>query len=115
MTKNFPQRGEVWLVCLDPTVGSEMKKTRPCVIIQNDIGNQYAATTIIAPVTSTQIQTPVVIEVNKTLTNGLSNKSYINTAQIRAIDKQRLIRKLGQLESNTMQELAKALRISLAL
>ena len=49
----WPRRGEIYLTALDPTIGHEIKKTRPALVIQNDVSNQYSATTIVAPITST--------------------------------------------------------------
>ncbi len=61
-----PKRGEIYLVNLDPTIGSERKKTRPCLIIQNDVVNQTSPTTIIASITSgEQALYPVEVEINQ--------------------------------------------------
>ena len=57
------KRGDIWLVNLDPTIGHEIRKSRPAVIIQNDLGNKYSPITIIAPVTSQNIEKIYPIEV----------------------------------------------------
>lgn len=111
----FPKRGEIYLVNLDPTIGSEIKKTRPAVIIQNDVGNQYSPTTIIAPVTSGgKAIYPVEVEV-KAPEGGLNNDSLILLNQIRAIDKRRLVKQLGNLNQDTMSRVDQAALISLDL
>lgn len=112
---SFPRRGEVWLVNLDPIVGREIMKTRPCVIVQNDLGNQHAPTTIIAPISWTKYVAPVIVEVHPTATNGLSNISYINTSQIRCIETSRMIKMYGTLDLPDKIALDKALKKSLSL
>ncbi|RQW08939.1 type II toxin-antitoxin system PemK/MazF family toxin [candidate division KSB1 bacterium] len=110
-----PHRGEVYLVNLDPTIGSEIKKTRPAVIIQNDVGNQYSPITIIAPITSgDKAVYPVEVEVKKS-EGGLDNNSLILLNQIRTVDQQRLVKRLGRLDDQTMGKVDQAIMISLGL
>ncbi|HIG93821.1 MAG: mRNA interferase [archaeon GW2011_AR9] len=110
------QRGDIWLVGLDPTVGHEIKKSRPAVIIQNDIGNKYSQTTIIAPVTSQNTTQIYPTEVLLTIENSqLGKESKVLLNQIRAIDKQRLIKKLGKVHEEIMPKIDEALKISLGL
>lgn len=108
------RRGEVWLVNFNPGRGSEQKGTRPALIVQNDIGNQYASTTIVAAITTTLKKYPVTVLADRH-EGGLKEPSMINLAQILSIDKARLIRKLGTLKPNTMLEVDEALQISLGL
>lgn len=114
MNKGFPKRSEVWLVNFNPGRGSEQKGIRPAIILQNDIGNQYAATTIIAAITTTIKIYPVTVFL-KAKSAGLSKNSMINLAQILTVDKSRLQKKLGQLTGKQMAEVDKALCISLGL
>ena len=114
MNKGFPKRSEVWLVNFNPGRGSEQKGIRPAIILQNDIGNQYAATTIIAAITTTIKIYPVTVFL-KAKSAGLSENSMINLAQILTVDKSRLHKKLGQLTGKQMAKVDKALRISLGL
>ena len=111
-------RGDVYLVNLDPIVGKEIGKARPAVIIQNDVGNKFSPVTIIAPISSIKEITkplPIMIFLSKG-EGGLKEKSYVDCGQIRTIDKdQRLIKKYGTLEKVKMQEIDKALKISLSL
>ncbi len=83
---------QIVLVNLDPTIGSEMKKTRPCVIISPNEMNKYLQTIVIAPMTgsSKQYPTRVVVKHNKT-------KGWIVLDQIRTVDRQRVIKILGTL------------------
>ena len=113
--KITPRRGEVYLVSFDPTIGSEIKKTRPAVIIQNNIGNQYGSTVIVAAITSGKKTLYPVQVLIKPPQAGLKRGSIINLAQIRTIDKRRLGRRLGKLKSEVMKEVDRALLISLAL
>jgi len=111
----YPKRGDVYLVNLDPTLGSEIKKTRPAVIIQNDVGNQYSPVTIIAPITSgeeTVYPVEVLVEAPE---GGLSNNSLVLLNQIRAVDKRRLVKRLGTLKPETLRQVDRAITISLGL
>jgi len=106
------KRGEVWMVNFNPGRGSEQKGIRPALIIQNDTGNQYAATTIVAAITSTIKKYPVTVVVPRGK-GGLKEESMINLAQILTIDKGRLIRKIGQIEKEKIVEVDEAIKISL--
>jgi len=106
------KRGEVWMVNFNPGRGSEQKGVRPALIIQNDTGNQYAATTIIAAITSTIKKYPVTVVVPRGK-GGLKEESMINLTQILTIDKGRLIRKIGQIEKEKIVEVDEAIKISL--
>lgn len=111
-------RGDVYLVNLDPIIGKEIGKSRPAVIIQNDIGNKFSPVTIIAPISSIKEITkplPIMIFLEKG-EGGLKEKSYVDCGQIRTIDKdKRLITKFGSLSKSKMNEIDKALKISLSL
>ncbi len=109
------QRGDVVIVDLDPIIGSEQGKTRPCVIIQNNIGNKFSSTTIIATITSKLDQSyPYLVCVLKGEGNLLEN-SYIQLNQIRSISITRIKRKLGSLSEETMHKVDNAIKISLGL
>src|SRR3989442_10695194 len=112
----FPRRGEVYLVAFDPTVGAEIRKTRPAVIIQNDIGNRASSTTIVAAVTS-QVKEPLYpFEVRVGAgEGGLEKPSVVLLDQIRTVDRARLLRRLGTLHRDTMVRVDGALMISLSL
>ncbi len=113
---NLIRRGEIWLVSLDPVIGHEVSKTRPAVIIQNDLGNEYSPITIIAPITSQKPDKIYPIEILLTPVNsGIEKESKVLLNQIRAVDKRRLVRKLGFVDEKTMSLLDAALKISLGL
>jgi mRNA interferase MazF len=112
---NYPKRGSIYLVNLDPTIGSEIQKTRPAVVIQNDVGNQYSPTTIIAPITSGEEEVYPVEVFVAAPEGGLDNNSLVLLNQIRAVNKRRLVRYLGKLNSKTMRKVDRAITISLGL
>jgi len=110
------KRGDIWLVNLDPTIGHEIKKSRPAVIIQNDLGNKYSPITIIAPITSQRIEKVYPIEVILAKkSSGLEKISKVLLNQIRAIDKKRLIKRLGNADYETMAKVDNSIKISLGL
>ena len=110
------KRGEIWFVNLDPTIGHEIKKSRPAVIIQNDLGNKYSPITIIAPITSQNLDKiyPVEVLLHRK-ESGLEKDSKALLNQIRAIDKKRLVKKLGNIDEETLDKIDDAIRISLGL
>lgn len=87
-------RGEVWLVTLDPTVGSEIRKTRPCVILSPPEMHDYLRTVIVAPMTTGARPAPYRISVTFQGKRGL-----ILLDQLRALDKVRLVKRLGKITS----------------
>jgi mRNA interferase MazF len=109
------RRGEIYLADLDPVRGHEQAGTRPVLIIQNDIGNQYSSTTIVAAITSriSKKRLPTHVEVS-TQESGLPKDSVVLLEQIRTLDKERLIRKMGVI-SQKMEEVNGALHKSLDL
>ncbi len=112
----FPRRGEVYIVAFDPTHGAEIKKTRPAVVIQNDIDNQYSPLSIVAPITSKFDDKIYPTEVLvRTPEGGLKLDSVVSVNQLRAVDKERLQRRLGFLKPATMTLVNEAIAISLAL
>jgi len=113
----FPKRGEIYLVSFDPTVGHEIKKTRPAVVIQNDVSNEYSPITIVAAISSRFADPPYPREVPITPggKTGLDQPSAVILNQIRSIDRQRLGRRLGALDAGTMVRVDDALKISLGL
>lgn len=110
------RRGEIFLANLEPILGSEQGGIRPVLIIQNDMGNQYSTTTIIAPITSNVMKKeyPTNVFIKKE-DSTIKRDSTILLNQIKAIDKRRIIKKLGVLDSFTMNKVDRALKISLAL
>lgn len=110
------KRGEVYFADLSPVVGSEQGGVRPVLVIQNNIGNRFSPTVIVAAITA-QIQkaklpTHVEIEAEK---YGFERDSVILLEQIRTIDKQRLTDKITQLDEQMMDKINDALEISVGL
>ncbi len=112
MTPPSPRRWEIWMVNFSPGRGSEQRGFRPAVVIQNDVGNQYAGTTIVAAITSTIKAYPVTLPLEKG-EGGLPRPSMANFAQILTVDRGRLQRRLGALSAERMREVNSAIKISL--
>ena len=110
-------RGDIYYAKLDPVVGRETGKTRPVLVIQNDIGNMYSPTVIVAVITEyseKKASYPICVAIRKG--RGLKKDSVVNLSQIRTIDKSRLITpKSGRLSSNLMKKVDTALKNSLEL
>jgi mRNA interferase MazF len=87
---NPPPQDEVRLVSLDPTQGSEIRKTRPCLVVSPDEANEYLNTVIVAPMTTTERSYPTRVRI--TFRN---KRGPVALDQIRALDRQRLVRRLG--------------------
>jgi mRNA interferase MazF len=110
------KRGDVYFADLSPVVGSEQGGVRPVLIIQNDIGNRFSPTVIVAAITA-QIQKaklPTHVEINAKA-YGFDRDSVILLEQIRTIDKQRLTDKITHLDDEMMSRVNDALQISLGL
>jgi mRNA interferase MazF len=107
-------RGEVWMVDFNPGRGSEQTGMRPAFIIQNDVGNQYASTTIVAAITTTIKRYPVTVVLDRH-EGGLKQPSMVNLAQILTLDKTRLMKKLGAVSQARLAEVNAALLLSLGL
>jgi len=105
-----PHRGEVWLVNLDPTIGSELKKVRPAVVISSDAVGRLPIK-LVAPITDWKDHYArniwhVYIEPDST--NGLAKLSAVDALQLRGLDYQRFIRKLGEVSSTMLDEICVA-------
>ncbi len=109
-------RGEIYLVEFDPAVGSEIKKTRPAIIIQNDVANRFSPITIVAAITSKFDEklypTEVLIHAGEA---GLKQDSVVVLDQIRTIDKTRIVKKIGKVSAFTLKRTDAALKISVGL
>jgi mRNA interferase MazF len=101
----FPKRGDIYLVGLDPTRGTEMKKTRPCVVVSPDELNAHLQTTIVAPLTTAGKPYPFRIQCQFD-----GKKGQIVIDQIRTIDRERLLKRLGRLPETTLQTVLAVLR-----
>lgn len=101
---SFPRRDEIWLVSLDPTQGSEIQKTRPCLVVSPNEANEYLRTVIIAPMTTTRRRYPTRVRIT-----FQSQRGQVALDQIRAVDRDRLIRKLGTAPIKAGQEVSSVL------
>jgi mRNA interferase MazF len=111
-----PRRGEVYLVSFDPTVGFEIPRTRPALILQNDIANRHSPITIVAAITSQFEESLYPTEVLITPPEGgLTTPSVVLLNQIRSIDRQRLMRRLGRVTAGTLERVNRAIQLSLGL
>lgn len=104
--KSYPKRGEIYWVNLDPAVGGETQKLRPCLIVSNDIGNEVSLIVMAAPITS-KISHIYPFEVAITLE---TKKGKIMLNQCRAIDKSRLKTKISSIDISTLKEVDEALK-----
>jgi mRNA interferase MazF len=111
---NTCKRGEIWMVNFSPGRGSEQTGARPALVIQNDIGNRHAATTIVAAVTTTIKKYPVTVVIPRG-EGGLKETSMVNLAQILTIDKNRLMKSIGFLDKERMREIEDAIKVSLGI
>ncbi|MCX6749243.1 MAG: type II toxin-antitoxin system PemK/MazF family toxin [Candidatus Pacearchaeota archaeon] len=110
------RRGDIVRVNLEPVIGSEQGGVRPALIIQNDVGNEYGTTTIIAPITSNIMKKEYPTNVQfSSIDSGLKNESTILLNQIRTIDKKRINKKIGFLSNGIMKKVDEAIKVSLAL
>ena len=111
-----PSRGEVCRVNFDPTLGAEIRKTRPALILQNDIANRHSPITIVAAITPMVGEKVYPTEVPfKVRGGGLTSDSVVCLNQIRSVDRRRLVKRLGIVETDTMNHINRALQISLGM
>jgi len=110
------KRGDIYYADLSPVIGSEQGGVRPVLIVQNDVGNKYSPTVIIAAVTSkinkAKLPTHIELDAKK---YGLAKDSIIMMEQIRTIDKKRLKERIGNLEDDAMIKVDEALTVSFGL
>ena len=111
-----PKRGEIHLVNFDPTLGAEIRKTRPALILQDDIANRHSPITIVAAISS-KFEDPIYpTEVLVAQPEGgLGVDSVVLLNQIRSIDRRRLTKRLGVVRPATMDKVERAMQISLGL
>ena len=116
MNRKNIRRGEIYLANLEPIIGSEQGGIRPVLIIQNNKGNKYSSTTIAAPITTKRVPNYLPIHIfvftNQT---GLPQTSCVLLEQLRVLDKSRLTEYIGRVNDFTMQEIDRALKISVGL
>ena len=110
-------RGAVWLINLDPTIGTEIRKTRPAVIV-NDDAVGILPLKVIVPVTEWKEHyaiAPWMVRLEPDHENGLSKSSAADAFQVRSVSQERFVRLLGKLPDTTMQEITEALAVVLGI
>jgi mRNA interferase MazF len=108
-------RGEIWLINLDPTIGAEIKKTRPAVIVSSDAVGVLPLKVII-PLSDWKERyhiAPWMVRVKPSAQNGLGKRSAADTFQVRSLAQERFVHRLGQMENERMSEIAEALALVL--
>lgn len=109
------KRGEIYWANLNPTLGGEISKTRPILVVSNNINNQYSATVTVLPVTSNTTKVyPFEVAISAS-ESGLQKDSKIKADQIRTIDKQRLTDKIGSITGLKMDEVEQSILIHLGI
>lgn len=116
MRVGLVKRGDLYYADLSPVIGSEQGGVRPVIVIQNDIGNRYSPTIIVAAVTSqiNKAKLPTHIEI-EAYRYGLTKDSVVLLEQVRTIDKKRLKEKIGRFDDEVMKKIDEALKTSLGL
>jgi mRNA interferase MazF len=110
------KRGEIHLAALDPTIGREIAKTRPVVIVSNDVNNQFSGTVSVLPITSKNLQKIYPFEAM--LSKGAGNlpkNSKVKADQIRTLDKRRIVKHIGRLSDEDMIRVDTALKVHLGI
>ncbi len=110
------KKGDIFFADLSPVIGSEQGGVRPVLIVQNDIGNKYSPTVIVAAVTSqiNKAKLPTHVEIGA-LGHGLNKDSVVLAEQLRTIDKKRLKEKIGRVDLDIITDVNEALTISLGI
>lgn len=112
---DFPRRGEIWLVSLEPVIGHEIGKTRPALVISNNQNNQFADTVTVLPITS---KTEKIYPFETLLIKeecGVPVDSKVKSNQIRTVDKKRLVKLLGGLSQEKLKQVEQSLLIHLGI
>ena len=109
------KRGEIYYADLSPVKGSEQGGVRPCLIIQNDVGNKFSPCTIVAIITTRTTKAKLPTQLWLPTSCGLPRNSMVECEQIRTIDKKRLGEKCGEVDPQTMQKVNECLKISVGI
>ncbi len=110
---DFPKRKEIWLVSLEPIIGSEIGKTRPALVISNNRNNEFASTITLIPISTTLSKVyPFEVKI-LSKDSGLLKDSKVKCNQIRTVDKTRLQKKIGEVQHEYVEKVEEALLIHL--
>ena len=110
------KKGDIFFADLSPVIGSEQGGVRPVVVIQNDVGNKYSPTVIVAAITSqiNKAKLPTHVEI-RAGEHGLNKDSVVLLEQLRTVDKRRLKERIGRMDADAMEKVNEALVISLGI
>ena len=110
------KKGDIFFADLSPVIGSEQGGVRPVIVIQNDVGNKYSPTVIVAAITSqiNKAKLPTHVEI-KAGEHGLNKDSVILLEQLRTVDKRRLKERIGRMDADAMEKVNEALVVSLGI
>lgn len=113
---SFPRRGEIYWLDFSPSTGAEMREPHPALVIQNNVGNQVSALTIVTAITSNLrvAELPVGVRIEPSQSN-LPRPSVVHLGHVYTVDKRRLGRRVGQLPDEVMRQVDEALQVSLEL
>lgn len=116
MSDLLVKKGDIYFADLSPVIGSEQGGIRPVLVVQNDVGNKYSPTIIVAAVTSqlNKAKLPTHVEIDAK-DNGLSKKSVVLLEQLRTIDKKRLKERIGTIDEDLLPNVNEALTVSLGI
>jgi mRNA interferase MazF len=111
------RRGEIWLINLDPTVGAEIKKTRPAVIVNDDAVGRLPLR-VIVPITDWKERyalAPWMVKIEPDKENGLEKTSAIDTFQVRSVAQERFVKQVGKVSDDILEKITRALAIVLSI
>ena len=108
-------RGDLWLTEFESSVGTETKKTRPALIVSNNISNDKSSKVTVVPLSSSVVSLPIVVVVEPDSLNGLRTKSTVRVPDVCTFDKRRLKGRIGMMKEEYMKEVDRILRLHLAL
>ncbi len=111
----FPKRGEIWLTSFEPSVGTEIRKTRPALILSNNIANRKTSKISVAPLTSNIKKLLLTVIVRPDKENNLKVPSMVRAADINTFDKSRLKTKLGIISPEKLKEVEEKVKLHLGL
>lgn len=111
----FPKRGEIWLTNFDPSIGTEIRKTRPALILSNNIANKKTTKITVVPLTSNIKNIGLVVIIEPDEENNLKKHSLIRVPDINTFDRTRLKNKIGTLSTETLKAVEQKLKIHLGL
>lgn len=109
------RRGEIWLIDLGDPIGSEQGWRRPALVVSSDHWNAHAATVTVLPMTRTRHGLPTRVEIEPSAANGLDETSYARCEDVRAISVERLVHQVGAVDTLTLHNVSRVLRIFLEL